>query len=904
MSKSHRTLTLRLSSIQNLPENKTCCECSVSNPTWAFLVKSPLSSDDDAQQQQQQEGDDQQQQQQQQHIGAFICYACSTAHKKLGESVGTVKSIAVGSWTMSDVMAMERGGNDRMNHIFEANLLPSQQQNPKPTELSDISERGVFFKLKYGERKFYSADAASRLIPPIDPSPAASAMDSPSLSGRKGAPSVSRQRSLPTLGLDGPAKSPSLSGRRGVRRFHSSDDDDWEPLSPVSIGVYSNSMSTISTKSTLFNNSSRSNRRIQIIKESPVKSSSTGRLSLDSFIESSKNSSDPNNKRNRYGSKLDLNTPPIMEVSDRKASLREFHLDDDHKDTRPKMCQRHKSERTLTVSDLNSQEGGGSRSNKGRRTLSLDSDQIHLFDDDHNDNDDDTHKDTRPKMSQRHKNHKSESALKVSDLHSLEEEGSRSKNNNMSKGRRTMLKMFQRHRSERTLTSNDFSLEEEKGRSNYSKGRRTLSLDADQNLWKHEPPPVITQQPLKGSELVHRRGSMGGRRTSSTERRGGEPLKGSELVHRRGSMGSRRTSSTERRGGVEQQPLSLDHGSAPLRGSVGGRRTSSIERLNRRTRSIDSQHGKQRACLSRRNLSLDSEDIMGSPRVAARGEQRRNSLTSMTESTPQRERPKYTRDLSSSSIMDRSERTLPEVQPRAAWMEGKTPRTTGRRKSIDADSVANRRNSLTGGMMNPLDRSDRSTGSGILRRGRSKRNFARRGSGQKLLSPRNETNEARGLGSDSELRSFSGDSLKSSSQHRRQGLISGDKRPSRGLDSLRSSLGVRQSTDSDLTSSVLASAHSSSRPSSNIAVARATSKSPSSDLASKLHRIDRESMPSEHKSPTSPLTTSTTSKRIPRSLHVVLTSGDGDGDRTFVSTVTGNSSLESHWSLHKERWKA
>ena len=84
MSISHKTLTLRLSSIQNRPENKTCCECSCSNPSWAFLVKSPLSGA--------QEDD---------HLGAFICYACSTAHKKLGESRCIVKSIAVGSckWT-------------------------------------------------------------------------------------------------------------------------------------------------------------------------------------------------------------------------------------------------------------------------------------------------------------------------------------------------------------------------------------------------------------------------------------------------------------------------------------------------------------------------------------------------------------------------------------------------------------------------------------------------------------------------------------------------------------------------------------------------------------------------------------------------------------------------------------
>ncbi|CAJ1968010.1 unnamed protein product [Cylindrotheca closterium] len=868
MSKSHKTLTLRLSSIQNRPENKTCCECSCSNPSWASLAKSPLA---DARE------DD--------RLGAFICYACSTAHKQLGESLCTVKSIAVGSWTMADVMAMERGGNDVMNQIFEA-TLPTESSSLKPTESSETPERCAFFNLKYGERKFYCPDTASRLILP-NPSPAASSSDSPSLSGRRSALSAYRQRSLPTLSLDEHLNSsPSRSGRRGVRRVHSSDEDEWEPLSPVSIGVYSNSMSTISTKSTLFTNSSRSNRRIQFIKESPVKSS-TGRLinvSLESFIESS-NNLDPNNKRMRNNG-LDLNTPPIMEVSDRRPSL----LDEKNKDTRPKMCQRHRSERSfLAAGDLNSEEGASRRSNfsrGGRRTLSLDADQVLLEESDH--------KDTRPKMCRRHK---SERSFAVGDLNSDAGSGS-----NFSKEWRapsldadhkdTRPKMCQRHRSERTFASTDL-ISEARSRSNLPKGRRTLSLDSDQNFLEQiiaseQPATAEDQQPVR-----RRRGSMGGRRTSPIQSLENGP------VRRRGSMGGRRTASIE-----QQEPLCLENGPVRRRGSMGGRRVSSIERLNRRTTSIDDsqQQGKRRASLSRRNLSLDSDDIMGSPQAPRT--QRRNSI----ESTSQRERPKYSRDL---SALDTSGHPTPEAQPRAAWMEGKTPRTTGRRKSVGVESgTTTRRNSLTAGGMNGLDRSDRSlsshgTGPSIVRR--AKRNFARQG--------RNETKEAKGELSDSERssnvrRTYSGDSLKNSSHHRRQGLISGDKRPSsRGLD-LRNSLGVpRIRTDSDMSSSLLASTQS-GRRNSNIAVLGRNQNSRSasnSDLASKLDFIDRESngtnssSSGNNKAPASPLTTST--RRPPRSLHVVV-SADGDGDRTFVSTVTGNSSLESHWSLHKERWEA
>ncbi|KAL3928752.1 MAG: hypothetical protein SGBAC_012513 [Bacillariaceae sp.] len=582
---------------------------------------------------------------------------------------------------MAEVMAMERGGNDRMNQVFEAHL--STESLLKPTESSDISYRGEFFSVKYGERKFYNARVAERLIQP-NSSPAASSSDS--------------------------------SSRR-----------------------------------------------------------------------------------------------------DRRPSLREFHLDDTNKDTRPQMIRRLRSERTFAASDLNSEEGS---------------------------------------------------------------------------------------------------------RSVFSKGRRALSLDSDQILLEQ---PIESEHKNRGPAPVRRRGSMGGRMTSSIERQESLSLENGS-VRRRGSMSGRRTSSIER-----QEPLSLEDGPVRRRGSMSGRRTSSVERLNRRNNSVDSLQGKHRASLSRRNLSLDSEDIMGSPPPARA--QRRSSMTNMTDSTPQRERPKFTRELCSASTTDMSEHATPETPQRETWMEGKTPRTTGRRKSVGVESIGRRRNSLTGGM-NPLDRersisrdpstrvirrnsllgsksgmdvSNHGAGPGILRRGRSKRSF---GSARSIFSSANETKEAKGEGTDSELsptrQSLSGDSIQSSSQHRRQGLISGDKRPSRGLGSLRSSLGSRgRSNDSDLTSGRLASTPC-SRPTRHVAAAARTSGTSSSDLASALHRIDRESRgytSSEHKSPSSPLTTSTGSKRLARNLHVVLCA-DGDGDRTFVSTVTGNSSLESHWSLHKERWKA
>ena len=63
--KKQQALTLRLSSIQQrIPENQSCCECSASNPDWAFLIES-----------------------QNHKIGAFVCQACAIAHQTLQQSL-------------------------------------------------------------------------------------------------------------------------------------------------------------------------------------------------------------------------------------------------------------------------------------------------------------------------------------------------------------------------------------------------------------------------------------------------------------------------------------------------------------------------------------------------------------------------------------------------------------------------------------------------------------------------------------------------------------------------------------------------------------------------------------------------------------------------------------------------
>jgi len=340
------------------------------------------------------------------------------------------------------------------------------------------------------------------------------------------------------------------------------------------------------------------------------------------------------------------------------------------------------------------------------------------------------------------------------------------------------------------------------------------------------------------------------------------------------------------------------------RGSLGGSRRGSLG--GSRRGSIGGEQGKLRATLSRRNLDIDSEHGGSKDSIDSSRKSRIPRRHSQCDSTTQRERPKYSRRLSEIGVLDTSDRTLfsPEKREsfstqeapikRESWMEGPTPRTD-RRRSIDAaggtsdPTGGSRRSTLVA--MNQLNRSDRSLASRVMRRGRSKRNFLRQGSGQSFQTTAAEAKEERTDSSeDSDARSTS------VASNRRQGLISNGKKGSaRGLASVRSCLGIMRKANDSKEKSPGSKHHSRPSPSSGDAK---KSSIPSGDLASKLHRIDRES-----KSPGSHLTNSTGSYRIPTNLQVMLQTND-DESRTFVSTVTGESSLESHWSLAKDRWSS
>ncbi|CAJ1954817.1 unnamed protein product [Cylindrotheca closterium] len=149
--KSQRELFQCLNKLQQKEANQSCCDCGVQDPEWAVIFKKNSASSSSR-------GNIRNEDHPEPSIGAFVCYACSVAHKMLAIPTTEIKSISVGSWTHSDVLAMERGGNQWVNALYEADLVKKKGQ--KPTEASEMLRRQAFCHLKY-VRLWYYADENS-----------------------------------------------------------------------------------------------------------------------------------------------------------------------------------------------------------------------------------------------------------------------------------------------------------------------------------------------------------------------------------------------------------------------------------------------------------------------------------------------------------------------------------------------------------------------------------------------------------------------------------------------------------------------------------------------------------------------------------------------------------------------
>ncbi|ORY19911.1 Arf GTPase activating protein [Rhizoclosmatium globosum] len=69
----------QLESLLEVPENRVCADCGDSKPKWASA-----------------------------NIGVFLCIRCAGLHRNLGREISVIKSVALDSWTASEVETMTR----------------------------------------------------------------------------------------------------------------------------------------------------------------------------------------------------------------------------------------------------------------------------------------------------------------------------------------------------------------------------------------------------------------------------------------------------------------------------------------------------------------------------------------------------------------------------------------------------------------------------------------------------------------------------------------------------------------------------------------------------------------------------------------------------------------------------
>lgn len=128
-----------MTNLLSLSSNSRCCDCNDLRPTWATLVLPPVGVSRESP-----------------VIGAFCCLHCSAAHRRLGSHICHVRSVTLDDWSEDDVQAMIKGGNLRVNSIFEGSMF---NDTVKPTPLVDASVRHAFIRDKYDNLKFFVPNA-------------------------------------------------------------------------------------------------------------------------------------------------------------------------------------------------------------------------------------------------------------------------------------------------------------------------------------------------------------------------------------------------------------------------------------------------------------------------------------------------------------------------------------------------------------------------------------------------------------------------------------------------------------------------------------------------------------------------------------------------------------------------
>ena len=158
-----KKLKKRVKRLLKKNENKVCMDCSKPNPKWASLLCVPPV-----------QGGLQSPNTETYYVGGFCCLECSGAHRRLGTHISFVRSIDLDTLKDSEVKALELGGNDIVNGIFEGRLVKNSKQEDdavkvgylrgaKPNQTSNQKEREAYIRQKYEKRKFLNLKNLAKL---------------------------------------------------------------------------------------------------------------------------------------------------------------------------------------------------------------------------------------------------------------------------------------------------------------------------------------------------------------------------------------------------------------------------------------------------------------------------------------------------------------------------------------------------------------------------------------------------------------------------------------------------------------------------------------------------------------------------------------------------------------------
>jgi hypothetical protein len=179
LSKGPRDTKQEVLDLLEVKGNEICIDCASPFPRWVSIILPNRSGSNHR-------GASKPLQHQ---VACFCCTQCSGSHRKLGNHVVFVRSVDYDSFKSSEVLALRRGGNTKINGIYEALL---QDLTAKPSPKASLATRERFITAKYKKKLWYEFEDKIPLYveSSFDNSTSMTSIELSRIHGNKAKPSV------------------------------------------------------------------------------------------------------------------------------------------------------------------------------------------------------------------------------------------------------------------------------------------------------------------------------------------------------------------------------------------------------------------------------------------------------------------------------------------------------------------------------------------------------------------------------------------------------------------------------------------------------------------------------------------------------------------------------------------